>query len=266
MLELRDLGESGALRACEGVQREVWGGSELEITPASYLKAAVHAGGLVAGAFQKGEMLGFVFGFPSYTASETGSANQTRMQLGQHSHLLAVRPHARGQGVGQALKWFQRAWCLGRGVSVVTWTFDPLQAKNARFNLEHLGASAVRYYPDFYGTLHDELNGELPSDRLLAEWPLNAPHVVALADSAPQLEVDARGRPVQTPLRGQNAQAVHLELPPHFDPQSDPARALEWRLALRQTMHPLMERGYRAMRFVGGGYLLEPPSARAHER
>lgn len=240
MLELRELSEPGALRACEGVQREVWGGSALETVSASQLKAAVHAGGLVAGAFRAGELLGFVFGFPSHTPATSGGV----AGVGHHSHLLAVRPHARGQGVGRALKWFQRSWCLARGIAVVTWTFDPLQAGNARFNLEHLGASAARYYPDFYGTLGDSLNGGLPSDRLLAEWPLSAPHVAALAEDRPR-------------AAGENAQAVRLELPRRIDLHTNPERALEWRLALRHTMKPPLDAGYRAVRFVDHGYLLE---------
>jgi predicted GNAT superfamily acetyltransferase len=260
-LALRELTELPDLRRCEAVQRAVWGGGELELTAASQLKAAVHAGALVAGAFEDDALLGFVFSFPSHTRHEGA------WRVGQHSHLLAVRPEARGRGIGGQLKWFQRAWCLARGVTHVTWTFDPLQARNARLNLEHLGAYATRYYPDFYGPLGG-LNGTGPSDRLLAEWPLAAPHVAALAaggarETPPEavvtgLEVGPEGRPLVHVLPDE-AQAVRLEIPARVDLRGDDRSALEWRLALRRVMQPLIERGFRATRFVHGGYLLESP-------
>lgn len=261
MLELRELTQVAELRLCEAVQRAVWGGDELEVTSASQLRAAVHAGGLVAGAFEGGTLLGFVFGFPSYTREGD------RWAVGQHSHLLAVRPEARGRGVGGRLKWFQRAWCLERGVTHVTWTFDPLQARNARLNLEHLGAVAARYYPDFYGPLGG-LNGAGPTDRLLAVWPLTAPQVAALAEGrgreAPDeggttvLEVGPEGQPLLHE-RTERAHTVRLELPQSVNLQERPEEALEWRLALRQTLQPLLEDGFLASRFVRGAYLLEAP-------
>ncbi|WMT56210.1 GNAT family N-acetyltransferase [Truepera radiovictrix] len=256
---MRELTELADLRRCERVQRTVWGGDELEVTAASQLKAAVHAGALVAGAFEGDELLGFVFSFPSYTRCGDG------WRVGQHSHLLAVRPEARGRGIGRQLKWFQRAWCLARGVTHVTWTFDPLQARNARLNLEHLGAYATRYYPDFYGPLGG-LNGTGPSDRLLAEWPLTAPHVAALAAGearaapptavATGLELDPEGRPLVHRVPA-DAQAVRLEVPARVDLRGGDPLTLTWRLALREVMQPLLARGLRATRFFRGGYLLE---------
>ncbi len=254
---LRELKSVAELRGCEAVQCEVWGEPVPEVNVALF-RATQHAGALVAGAFEGETLLGFVYGFPSYVEE----------RVGQHSHLLAVLPEARGRGVGQALKWFQRDWCLTRGISQITWTFDPLRAKNANLNLEHLGAFVRHYEVDFYGTLGGALNGALPTDRLVAEWPLEAAHVRALAagerrptvekpthiglvrgeDGAPQVfTVDA---PIDAPR-------VWLELPPQISPETDFAYALRWRLALREAMVPLLERGYRATRFVAGGYVLE---------
>jgi len=256
-VELREVVSVSELRQCEQVQLLVWGEATPEVTTASF-RAAVHAGALVAGAFEGGELLGFAFGFPSFVDA----------RVGLHAHLLAVLPQARGRGVGRALKWFQRDWCLARGITRVTWTFDPLQAKNAKLNLEHLGARARHYLPDFYGPLGGRLNGDLPTDRLLAEWPLDAPHVVALAagetrpvatkPSVIALLKDAAGEPeLRDP--GGEAGRVWLELPPGIAPQSDVERTLRWRLALRGAMQPLLTQGFQATRFVAGGYVLEKP-------
>lgn len=242
------------LKLCEQVQLLVWGEAAPEVTAAS-LRAAVHAGALVVGAFGGGELLGFAFGFPSYVGGK----------IGLHSHLLAVSPQARGRGLGKALKWFQREWCLARNITRVSWTFDPLQAKNARLNLEHLGAFARYYLPDFYGTLGGALNGELPTDRLLAEWPLDAPHVAALAagetlpktDTLPVAALIRVGGEPQLAGIPKDANRVWLELPPRIAPESNFEVVLRWRLALREVMRPLLEHEYLATRFVAGGYVLE---------
>ncbi len=253
-MELRELTSIAELRACERVQCSVWDEAVPEVTAASF-RAAQHAGALVAGAFEGEALLGFVYGFPSYVAG----------RVGQHSHLLAVLPEGRGRGVGQALKWFQRDWCLVRGVTHVTWTFDPLQAKNANLNLEHLGAFVQSYKVDFYGTLGGSLNGDLPTDRLVAEWPLEAEHIRDLAaggkrptaekPSCAGLVCGEDGEPEVLPAGEE--QRVWLELPPQISPATDFDHALRWRLALRKTALPLIENGYRATRFVAGGYVLE---------
>ncbi len=252
-MHLRELVTHTDLRACERVQCAVWGEPVPEAS-ASLLRAAQHAGALVAGAFMGGQLIGMVYGFPSFVAG----------RVGQHSHLLAVLPEARGRGVGQALKWFQRRWCLERGVTHVTWTFDPLRAKNAKLNLEHLGASAREYLPDFYGPLGGPLNGSLPSDRLLAEWALESPHVTALARGEPRPET-VRPTAVRLENRGGEPllhaavteERMWLELPPTFVPETDPEHALRWRLALREALAAPLAAGYRATRFVAGGYVLE---------
>jgi len=148
----------------------------------------------------------------------------------------------------------------------ITWTFDPLQAGNAKLNLKHLGTTARVYLPDFYGPLGGALNGELPSDRLLAEWPLDADHVAALAagvgrpeagrPSVAALTRDGAGDPLLREVAG--ADRVWLELPPSVSPLTDFEHALRWRLALRAAMQPPLDSGFRATRFVAGGYVLEP--------
>ena len=175
-VRIRALETIAELRACEALQSRVWGFAEREIVPAVEMRSTLHAGGLVAGAVVGDELVGFAYGIPAF-AHESGLAPR-----GMHSTMLAVAPEARGLGLGRQLKWFQRRWCLERGLDWMTWTFDPLQARNARLNLEHLGVVVHEYQVDFYGVLGDALSGDFPSDRLVALWRLASQRVVGRAE------------------------------------------------------------------------------------
>lgn len=164
---LRDLDGIGEFRAAEDLQRAVWGADDLP-EAADLLLALQEEGALVAGAFAGDRMVGYLFGFP------------TRDPSVQHSHRLAVLPEARGLNLGARLKWYQRDWCLARGVSLVRWTFDPIRRINAGLNIGVLGAIARTYRADLYGAMQG-INAGLPSDRLLAEWHLDSPAVAARA-------------------------------------------------------------------------------------
>ena len=115
------------LAEIERIQREIWGPDD--VVPPPHLRAVEHSGGQLAAAYSDGRMIGFSYGF-------LAAAHGRGMQgYGLHSHMVAVRSAGRGLGVGQALKWHQRTWALEHGLSWVSWTFDPLQARNARLNL-----------------------------------------------------------------------------------------------------------------------------------
>ncbi len=158
--------------ACVRLQRDVWGLSDLEVTSAIQLVATVHAGGLLllAEAGARG-VVGFCYAFAALRGGEAHL----------HSDMLAVRPDWRGRGLGLALKWAQREEALRRGLRLVTWTFDPMRAGNARLNLARLGATAGELLPDFYGTTSSNLHQGLPTDRLLARWDLDSDRVRARA-------------------------------------------------------------------------------------
>lgn len=164
---LRELDGIAEMKLSETLQKEVWGQDDIPDN-ADILLAIQHEGGLVAGAFVDGRMLGFLFGFP--TSDPTA----------QHSHRLAVHPDSRGLGLGLKLKWFQRDWCLARGITHVRWTYDPLRRINAGLNIARLGAVADTYYLDYYGKM-EGINAGIASDRLLADWPLASPGVAARA-------------------------------------------------------------------------------------
>jgi predicted GNAT superfamily acetyltransferase len=162
-LTLRPLGGLEDTQRVGRVIERVWGA---EAMPPSLLRAFQRAGGTLHGAEAEGELVGFVLGF-------LGWAEGVHM----HSHMLAVVPERESRGAGYALKLAQRADCLDRGVEEVRWTFDPLVARNARFNLTRLGAVATAFLPGFYGEMPDRLNRGDRSDRFEVRWRLRSPHV-----------------------------------------------------------------------------------------
>jgi predicted GNAT superfamily acetyltransferase len=91
-----------------------------------------------------------------------------------HSHLVAVLPEAQGRGIGRALKLGQRAACLAVGIDEVRWTYDPLLRRNAWFNLQSLGATAIRFLPEFYRPMNDLLNEGDRGDRFEVSWDLSS--------------------------------------------------------------------------------------------
>lgn len=215
-LTFRDLAEMAEFREAEAVQRAVWGADDLE-DPGDLMMVIQAEGGLAAGAFQAGRLVGYVFGFP------------TRDPQVQHSHRLAVLPEARGQGLGARLKWYQRDWCLARGITQVRWTFDPLRLANAALNIGHLGAEASVYHPDYYGAM-DGINRGAPSDRLLADWWLGSAGVAARAAGT-------------SPDPGT---AIHrLTIPADFGAMmlQDPDAARSERLRLRARFTDLLAQG-----------------------
>ena len=253
-VEITELSDVGDLQACVDLQRAIWRASDVELVPASQMRAAQHAGGLVAGAWIEGELIGFCYGFPAFRP-------KVRRGPGLHSHMTGVRAVARGRGVGRRLKEFQRDWCLARGYGWVEWTFDPLRAANARFNLEHLGATAGEYLVDTYGVLEDGLNSGLESDRLMAFWDLTTAEPRRLTPPAagvePVLVVDGLGRPGE-PQLGSQARMVSVAVPPDLDDllDRDVAVVAAWRLASRTALKHYLERGYVAERFLRGAYRL----------
>lgn len=162
---------------CVELQREVWGEADLEIEPVTMFVVASHIGGQVLGAFDGETMVG-------YTLAVVG-LRQNLVYL--HSHQTGVLASHRDRGVGRQLKLFQRDQAILRGIRLVEWTFDPLETKNAHFNLNRLGAICRRYIPDLYGVTTSPLHRGMATDRLVAEWWLNSPRVVAaIANLAPE--------------------------------------------------------------------------------
>lgn len=256
-LEIRELSGIAEMLAAEQIQLQVWGLDAIP-HPKEILIPIQHEGGLLAGAFtDSGELVGLVFGFP------------TRDPAVQHSQLLATLETWRGCGIGARLKWYQREWCLGRGIRQVRWTVDPLRAANAQLNIRHLGATSSTYLVDYYGVMQG-IDAGAPTDRLRIDWELDSPRVAALAlatppdrglpDAEPILGVEG-GRPVE-PRFGLDAPALRLPIPADFVAlcRSNPKLALEWRLHTRELFLHYFARGYAVRGFTrvgGAAYGLE---------
>ncbi|WP_310742027.1 GNAT family N-acetyltransferase [Microbispora sp. H13382] len=217
---------------------------------AELMRALTHAGGYVAGAFDGAELVGAGVAF---LAAPAGRA--------LHSHVTgAVRP-----GAGFALKLHQRAWALERGLSRITWTFDPLVRRNAHFNLAKLAALPEEYLPDFYGPMGDAVNAGDESDRLLAVWRLDDPRVARACDGLPYRPAGADGavaalaerdgRPVAL---GTDAPAVLVAVPADVESLrlAAPETAKAWRHAVRDVLGGLMAEGRPVTGFAGGCYVV----------
>ncbi len=256
-LEIRELRTIAEMVAAERIQVAVWG-SETIVTPKELLIPAQHEGGLLAGAFTSdGEMVGLVFGFP------------TRDPAIQHSHILGTLEEWRGQGIGARLKWFQRRWCLERGITRVRWTVDPLRAANAELNIRRLGATAGTYLPDYYGAMQG-IDAGAPTDRLLVEWQLDSQRVADRAVTTPPDRGFPGAEPANTAADGRPSGPCYdltcprllIHLPPDYVrlAKTDPPLALAWRLHTRALFGHYFARGYRICEFTrvdGPAYLME---------
>lgn len=225
------------------------------------LRALAFAGSVVLGAYDRRDEdsgpVGFLVGFLGWNGG-----------LHLHSHQTGVLPARRGGGVGYALKLAQREICLRRDIDEVRWTFDPLVRRNAWFNLRRLGARAERFHPDFYGRMSDAVNENDLSDRLEAVWslcdpvPADPPEEGRLSPGAapgtarPAVLVAADGRPRETGLPP--SAGHHVAIPADFGRlrDEDPARARDWRLAVRRVLGAAYGAGLRIGRIDGDGYVL----------
>jgi predicted GNAT superfamily acetyltransferase len=156
---------------CVTLQREIWQEADLEIEPVTAFVVAANTGGQVIGAFD-GELLA------GFTLAVVGVREGVPYL---HSHMTGIHANYRDRGIGRMLKLFQREEALSRNIRLVCWTFDPLEFRNAYFNLNRLGAICRTYLPNFYGITTSPLHRGLATDRLLAEWHLDSPRVVAAA-------------------------------------------------------------------------------------
>ena len=179
MVEIRQVTTIEEYDACVHLQREVFGLPDLEISPRRHLIVTTQAGGWALGAFVEEKLVGFVLHLPAVRDND----------IFGYSHMMAVAAEYQNQGVGARLKWAQRARALSEGRNFIKWTFEPIRARNAHFNLNRLGVVVRSYAVNFYGTDYatvpaDHASGAsgMDSDRLFASWELSAPRVEALAN------------------------------------------------------------------------------------
>lgn len=182
------------LSECVALQREVFALPEVELSPVRHFVVTKNAGGWTLGAYDGDKLAGFVLSVPAFMRGERAF----------YSHMTGVRPDYQGTGIGAMLKWAQRERALSEGVRYIKWTFQPVQARNAFFNLEKLGATVGEYQPNFYGTDYSTTPGQgvevgMDSDRLFAEWDLSSEKVTALANGEGYEETRQVGAEIEVP-------------------------------------------------------------------
>lgn len=248
---IRDLSSLEDYAACVALQDETWGAGFSERVPTAILRVSQKIGGVAAGAFNDNdEMVGFVFGLTGLRDGE----------LVHWSDMLAVKHLLRGQGIGEQLKAYQREKVVALGVRSMLWTFDPLQAGNAHFNINRLGAMPVEYVADMYGSnTGSTLHGALPTDRFVALWRLvdvakPAPGAAASGDVPLANPLDADGLPTTAllPAVGQRPPAIAVQVPADFGAVQALGHtfALRWRLAVRELMTAWLDAGYVVTAFT----------------
>lgn len=170
-IEIRALTNHPEFEEAVHLQQQIWGFEEIELLPLRLFVVATKVGGQAFGAFDGKRMIGFCLAIPGLKAGGKSYL---------HSHMLGVLSHYRDSGVGRQLKLTQREEAMSRGIELIEWTFDPLEIKNAYFNMERLGAIVRRYVLNQYGTTTSHLHGGLPTDRCIAEWWISSPRAKAI--------------------------------------------------------------------------------------
>lgn len=260
-MRIRELTKLGDMHCVCKLVEEIWhpGPGHSPVTP-EFLRALAHSGNYLAGAFIDEQLIGACGGF---------FASPPQWVL--HSHIAGTSPRVAGRHVGFALKLHQRAWALARGITTITWTFDPLVARNAYFNVVKLAALPAEYLPDFYGAMQDRINVGDDTDRLLVSWPLETEAVTRACAGQPQridvgalrdagaavsLDADAAGRPVPASLAAPLAGPVLIRVPRDIERlrAEDAALAREWRRALRAVLGGLLADGAHVVGFDKSGW------------
>ena len=274
-MHIRTLTTLDDCRRVVALEKLVWGYTDAEdVVPAPVLIVTIKRGGVLLGAFDdEGEMTGFVYSIPGWKQG----------QPTQWSHMLGVVADARSAGLGRRLKLAQREATLAMGITLIEWTYDPLQALNAHLNFGKLGIVVEEYEENIYGESSSPLHRGSPTDRFLAEWRLTEPHVLRRigVESGPLMrDASVMSAPVVNPSKpgpwlepgtgelAHEERRVLVEIPVGFNDMqaAAPDLALEWRMTTRRIFQSYFRRGYRAVDFFlsrearRGHYLLAMPN------
>lgn len=256
---VRELHDSAEMTSAAGLLASVWmldkGRSHVD---PSLMTAMAHTGNYVAGAYIGNELVGACIGFFS---EPVGRA--------LHSHIAGVSSGFASHGIGTALKLHQKAWCLRRGIVEITWTFDPLVARNAYFNVHRLAARPSEYLVNFYGVMQDAYNNDMPSDRMMVRWDLAA-LPVAKAHTPTQVnvyELGLNGPPPSLDDIGYDTR-WHVFIPTDIDrlKETHLAVAQRWRESLRRNLVSLLERDWQITDFAKDGYYILERNPHADHR
>jgi predicted GNAT superfamily acetyltransferase len=267
--EIRPLKTLNDFHAAEEVQRAAWDSDDIDVAPLHIMLTIAKNGGVALGAFAQDQLVGFVLGFLG-TSNRFGAEAPATVKLKHCSHMLGVLPEWQSRGVGYALKVAQREAVLNQGVRLITWTYDPLESRNARLNIAKLGAVCTTYIRDYYGELRDDLNRGLATDRFQVDWWIASRRIeTRLTRQRPPLQLhhylevetpivnparwDDRDLPVcQDPIESALPDQFLVEFPADFRAirHADNALAVAWRLHLRSICEAAFASGYAVIDYV----------------
>lgn len=182
-LDIRPLQSLEEFEATIPLQRAIWGFKESELVAARLFVVFSRIGGSSLGAYLGGNLVGYTLAF---------AAIERDREPYWHSHMAGVVPHAQGLGIGRLLKLRQRDEAMKAGIDRIEWTFDPLQPRNAHFNIEKLGVDVDTYIANIYGITSSGLHRSIPTDRLMAVWKLRRPGVEDLLAGRPRTRAVAQ--------------------------------------------------------------------------
>lgn len=242
-VEIRILKTVEEIEKINMVEKEVW---NLPPLPIHQTITVAKNGGIILGAFLKDRLIGYLYSFPGF-----------REKAYLCSHMLAILPPYQQQGIGEKMKRKQRELAKQLGYEMITWTFDPLESKNAYFNLHKLGAIGVNYEENYYGYLNDNINKGLPTDRMIIEWNVNEEkekRKIDMNENNVLLTRDESGNPfIHDHFELLPSQRYFfVAIPKNFQEikKEDRKLAQSWRFATRKVFQKLCSSGFVAIDLV----------------
>ncbi|MFT9817321.1 GNAT family N-acetyltransferase [Lysinibacillus sp. NPDC056185] len=245
MIDIREIKTIEQLEQVQQLEYDVWG---MPSIPIHQTLTAVKNGGIVVGAFDGDQLVGFSYGFSGFREGKSYLC----------SHMLGIDENYRSQGIGEKLKYAQQAIAIERGYDLMVWTFDPLETRNGFLNLSKLNGICYTYIENCYGEMQDGLNKGLPSDRFEVCWYITSDYVsksvsidatdaISVASCVP----NEQGFPclkITEDLK-YNEDLYTLPVPKDFQALKlqDPTLALEWRFKTRHILQRLFAQGYAAV-------------------
>jgi chorismate synthase len=247
-ISIRRLASTEDYVAAEELQQICWQSGPIEALPLHLMSTVQKEGGLVLGAFTpEGRLVGFLLGF----------LGREGARLKHCSHMAATHPAYSNRNIAYRMKQAQRAWMLAEGLDVCTWTFDPLESRNATLNIAKLGAVSRVYRRNIYGQMRDALNALLPTDRLVARWEVRGVRAEACAGGARVSAPVAGAALTETRLDGPypalagarsvgGEALIGIQIPRDIQTikREAPDMALDWRLGTRALFEAAFAAGY----------------------
>ncbi|SDQ76550.1 Predicted acetyltransferase, GNAT superfamily [Virgibacillus subterraneus] len=242
-VEIHRLSSMKELHKMQEVEEAVW---QMSPNPVHQTYTALNHGGVILGAFDGQEMVGFLYSFAGFDGSQAYLC----------SHMLGILPGYRKDGLGERMKLKQAEVAQELGYSMITWTFDPLESLNAYLNLHKLGATGAFYKKDHYGSMNDELNEGLPTDRIQIEWD------IYMATPAPKITFDENKLMIDVTENGVPKANLDIfnpindgwfvAVPDNFQSikKKDINLAKEWRQKTREAFQLLFNNGFIANNFI----------------